>query len=378
MLAPGGIRSLFDKALGKEVLQTEKFAAGEVVMLNSVGNGAGEFGSVQQPSVAGDFERASQYGRQWEINESGSVFTAYSFTQPLKYALLVQRVIFYHAIKRIDVEISLYNWTGEKSREYRMMLPINAEEDAQIAYEVPMGVAEVGKSEVVGAVTDRPVYEGYDEHTGVYRSGPAYLDVCAEVHPREVQNFISAVGSELAVTLSSSVAVCDYIDPSLSTAPYPILQPILLASRKSCHSKGNWYLQAGEHHYRFSIFSHAPNWREGRKPATAANHNLIAVVDAEALPDAALPVTQSFASISVENVMITAIKKAEDDESMVVRFVELEGQDTVATFQLNFPVQSAAQTNLIEEEPHDLELKEGAVPVSIGHHAIETFKLFPG
>jgi len=375
--APGGIGSLFDKALGKEVLQTEKLLGAEVVMLDSVGNGAGEFGSVQQPSTAGDYERASSYGRCWEINESGSVYTAYSFTQQLKYALLVQRLIFYHHLKRIDIEISLYNWTGEKSREYRMMLPINADEHVQIAYEVPMGVVEVGKSEVDGAVTDRPVYEGYDEDTGVYRKGPAYLDICADVHPREIQNFISAVGDDFAVTLSSSVAACDYIDPSLYVAPYPILQPILLASRKSCHSKGNWYLQAGEHHYRFSIFSHAPNWRKGRKSAIGANYDLRAVVDAVPLPDAHLSPMNSFASVSEDNLMITAIKKAEDDDSIVVRLVEIEGKDTSATLRLNFPIQSAAQTSLIEEEPQVLAVKDNALPLSIGHHAIETFKLFP-
>ncbi len=287
-LAPGGIRSLFDKQLGKEVLRTEKLLGAEVVMLESVGNGAGEFGSVQQPSAVADFERASSYQRPWAITESGAVYTTYSFTQQLSYALLVQNLIFYHHLKRIDVEISLYNWNGTKSREYRMMLPVNLSSRAQIAYEVPMGVAEVGRSEVLGAVTDGPVYEGYSaDNPNVYVKGPAYLDVCADVHPREVQNFISAAGDDFAVTLSSSVAVCDYIDPTLAHADYPILQPILLASRKSCHSKGNWYLQPGDHHFRFSIFSHAADWRQGWKPAVAANHDLRAVVGADPLPDAA-------------------------------------------------------------------------------------------
>ena len=373
-LAPGGIRSLFDKRLGQEILRTDKLLGAEVIMLESVGNGAGEFGSVQQPSAAADFERASSYNRRWEIRESGAVYTTYTFTQPLNYALLVQNLIFYHRIKRIDVEIALYNWNGTKSREFRMALPINAE-GAQIAYEVPMGVAEVGKSEVVGAVTNAPVYEGYDVVTNVHRRGPAYLDVCADVHPREIQNFISAVGEHFAVTLSSSVAVADYVDPLLSPADYPILQPILLASRKSCHSKGNWYPQAGEHHFRFSIFAHAADWRAGRQSAIAANHDLRAVVDANPLPDANLPPTRSFASISQDNIMITAIKKAEDDDSVVVRMVELEGRDTNAALRFTFPIQAAAQTNLIEEEARPLPLENGTLPLHLGHHAIETFKL---
>ncbi|MFN8447815.1 MAG: hypothetical protein U0521_04280 [Anaerolineae bacterium] len=69
-LAPGGIRSLYDKALGKEVLRTEKLLGAEVVMLDLVGNGAGEFGSVQQPTTVGDYERASGYDPVWEIAES--------------------------------------------------------------------------------------------------------------------------------------------------------------------------------------------------------------------------------------------------------------------------------------------------------------------
>lgn len=377
-LAPGGIRSLYDKALGKEVLRTEKMLGAEVVMLDSVGNGAGEFGSVQQPSTAGDYERASGYKPAWEISESGAVYTVYSFTQQLKYALLVQRLICYHRLQRIDVEISLYNWIGEKSREYRMMLPVNAKESAQIAYEVPMGVVEVGKSEVEGAVTSGPVYEGYYDHSDLYVRGPAYLDICSEVHPREVQNFISAVGDDFGVTMSSSVAACDYIDPSFSVVPYPILQPILLASRRSCHSKGNWYLQGGDHHFRFSIFSHTPDWRAGRQPATAANYDLRAVVGAEPRADANLPPTHSFASVSADNLMITAIKKGEDDDSVVVRLVEMDGSDAPASVHLNFPMQAAAHTNLIEEDGQPMPLENGELPVHVGHHAIETFKLFPG
>ncbi len=68
-LAPGGIGSLYDKTLDQEIFHTNKFLGAEVFMLESVGNGAGEFGSIQQPSAAADFERASQYPAQWRITE---------------------------------------------------------------------------------------------------------------------------------------------------------------------------------------------------------------------------------------------------------------------------------------------------------------------
>jgi len=73
--------------------------------------------------------------------------------------------------------------------------------------------------------------------------------------------------------------------------------------------------------------------------------------------------------------MITALKKAEDDESVVVRMVELEERDTNAALHFAFPIQAAAQTNLIEEEADPLPLDNGTLPIHLGHHAIDTFKL---
>jgi hypothetical protein len=42
-----------------------------------------------------------------------------------------------------------------------------------------------------------------------YIPGPAYTDICAEIHPRETLNFISASDQVMGVTLSTSVAACD-------------------------------------------------------------------------------------------------------------------------------------------------------------------------
>ena len=50
----------------------------------------------------------------------------------------------------------------------------------------------------------------------------------ADSHPREIQNFISASGNGFGVTMSSCVAVADWIDPSRDQSDYPVLQGILL------------------------------------------------------------------------------------------------------------------------------------------------------
>ncbi|MCK7473253.1 MAG: hypothetical protein MZV49_06385 [Rhodopseudomonas palustris] len=51
--SPAAWPGLFDKELGREVLDTGKFLGFEVFTMRSVGNGAGEFGRVQQPTMEG-------------------------------------------------------------------------------------------------------------------------------------------------------------------------------------------------------------------------------------------------------------------------------------------------------------------------------------
>ena len=54
-----------------------------------------------------------------------------------------------------------------------------------------------------------------------------------------------------------------------------------------------------------------------------------------------------------------------------------ESANTTTELRLNFSVQAAAHTNLIEEEPQQLTLHDDTLSVTLGHQAIETFKLFP-
>jgi alpha-mannosidase len=156
---------------------------------------------------------------------------------------------------------------------------------------------------------------------------------------------------------------------------YPILQPVLLASRKSCNGEGNWYPQAGNHTYRFALTTHDGGWRNGRKEGVAANHPLQTVVGVPPAADAALPPQMSLASVSAANVMISTLKKCEDDDSVIARVYDIEGKDSQVVIRLFRKTVSAEKTNLIEEDGRPLTVANGTVALSIGHNAIETVKL---
>jgi alpha-mannosidase len=361
-LAPGGIKSIFDKELGREVLATGKFLGFEVFTMQSVGNGAGEFGRVQQPAMEG-FDRLGLHAPAWkfEAAESGPARTVWTLEQPLKNCVVEQKIIIRNDVKRVDCEVGLLNWDGEPYREFRIALPVNAEK-GRVAYEVPLGVVEVGSSEIKG--TGGPAYGNlvYDEE-------------CSEIRPREVQNFLSAGDDSFGVTLTTSVAVCDFKDPSDSPVFYPVLQPILLASRRSCHGEGNWYLQEGDHHYRFSLTSHGPGWRGGYKAGIQAGRPLIVIADPATRAAASLPDEMDFVSTSAGNVLVSTFKKAEDDASLILRVYDIEGRDAEARLNLFFPVKSLETVNVIEEAPKLLKPAKGGPLLKVGHHAVETFRL---
>ncbi len=62
VFSDGGIRSLYDKELSANLMKTDKFLGAELFTMQSVGNGAGEFTDVQQPTMEG-FEKMSQYSQ---------------------------------------------------------------------------------------------------------------------------------------------------------------------------------------------------------------------------------------------------------------------------------------------------------------------------
>jgi alpha-mannosidase len=375
-LAPGGVKSVFDKELGREVLNTEKFLGFEVFTMQSVGNGAGEFGRVQQPTMEG-FDRLStprtsgpSYIKSrprapvWYPSgaESGPLKTVYTLSQQLKSCRITEKLTVWNAVKRIDCEVAILGWDGDPYREFRIALPVAAN-GGQVAYEVPLGVVEVGRSEIAG--TGGPAYGNL-----------VYDELCSDIRPREVQNFISAGNNSFGVTLTTSVAVCDFKDPTPSPVPYPILQPILLASRRSCHGEGNWYLQEGDHNYIFSMTSHGPGWKNGYKQGIQPNNPLLPInANPTADKAASLPESLSFLSLSAPNVLVSTLKKAEDDDSAVLRIYDIEGKDSEATVGLFVPLKSAEKTNIIEEEGAPLKLGKNGLTVKVGHHAVETLKL---
>jgi len=348
-LAPGGIKSIYDKQFRRQLLDTKDFLGGEVITMRSTGNGAGEFARTQMPTME-DFDRTSIKNGSWQIGERGALYDSYYYRIPVRGAVIEQTLKMYKTVKKIDFDVAVRNFDGELYREYRMMMPL-AMTGAEVSYEVPYGIVRIGKDEL-------PLVPG-----------ERYDYMPAEQSMRGVLNWISAAKDGVAVTMSSSVAVWDYLDPTDQKASNTILQPILLASRKSCHGKGNEYNQIGDHFYRFSLTSSEPDPVGINRWGVGANEALQGVFNPHRYEGASMPEQASFLSLDNPNVVVTSLKKCEDDNSVVIRLYNLTGTGQKVSITPYIKPKSIVKTNLIEREQGEVQ------GIELGAYAVETYKL---
>ena len=87
-----------------------------------------------------------------------------------------------------------------------------------------------------------------------------------------------------------------------------------------------------------------------------------------------LPEEQSFCSTS-ENVIISTIKKCEDDNSIILRCYEMEGENTETVFNWFKPIKDVRKTNIIEEDGGEASFKKNSIFLNVPHNSIETLKI---
>ena len=361
---PGGITRLFDRETGRDIVQGEKYAFGDIYEACYSGHGAGEFVRIRDLD-ADSGKSLAAYGENWKLKEAGPLFAEFENRVATKFATIVQRVRVHHAVKKIDFDVELRNFTGEHNRQYRIMFPLRMPSgEADIRYETPAAVSRVGHDEI------KRVPMGW-------AWGGSYVHHPADSHPREIQNFITASGCGIGCTMSSCVAVADWIDPVREIAPYVVLQGILLSSHKSCHHLGNWYEQKGTHKFHFSLATHEEGWKNGYPHGTGENHAFRVV--RKKSDGGTLPPSRSLLSVSDPFTSVMAFKLADDRSGAVIlRLVEMEGIDKTVTVKLPFKVSRAIRCNIIEEEQGGpVETNGDTLTLRLGHHAIETVKFVP-
>jgi alpha-mannosidase len=132
----------------------------------------------------------------------------------------------------------------------------------------------------------------------------------------------------------------------------------------------------GHHHFHYALYPHAGTWKDALTVRHGWEYDYplqAAVTTAHA---GSLPAEHSFASVSPENVVLTAVKKAEDANGLIFRVYEWAGKETTAEFHVPPGATGATVTNLMEQPEGDpLKVEGDVVKVPIKPYEILTIRV---
>ena len=133
----------------------------------------------------------------------------------------------------------------------------------------------------------------------------------------------------------------------------------------------------GFHEMTYAMYPHPGDWREAETELRGyeLNYRLFSVVTSA--HDGPLPSAHSFVQMEPGNVILSVMKKAEDDDAVIFRFYEFEGKHSQVRLRFPEPATGAVQTNLMEKEEKPLSLEGNGREVSlhIGPYEIGTVKV---
>ena len=104
----------------------------------------------------------------------------------------------------------------------------------------------------------------------------------------------------------------------------------------------------GHHHFHYALYPHAGTWKDALTVRHGYEYNYPLTAVVTTAHAGSLPASHSFASVAPENVVLTAMKKAEDAKGLIFRVYEWAGKETTAEFHVPTGATGATVTNLME------------------------------
>ena len=131
----------------------------------------------------------------------------------------------------------------------------------------------------------------------------------------------------------------------------------------------------GHHEFIYSLYPHGGTWKEAGtvNQGYDLNYGLLAGQTEKHL--GALGTQHSFIQIEPGNVVLTAIKKAEDGDDLIFRYYEWAGKSGDIQLRLPAGAQSASEADLMERPIAELPVKNGVVSVPTKPYEIKTLRV---
>jgi len=131
----------------------------------------------------------------------------------------------------------------------------------------------------------------------------------------------------------------------------------------------------GKHTLAYALYPHRGDWREGDTVRRGHEFNTPLLVRFVGTHKGKLPRTQSFFSVDADNVVLNAIKKAEDSNALILRLYEAEGRAVTARVTLPFTPKKAYWTDLLEQDKGSVRFSGKTLEVLMGKNEVKTIRV---
>jgi alpha-mannosidase len=337
----GCMTSLFDKRSGTEALAPAETGTGGP-KTSICGNLLQTF--VDKPkqwdawNIDADFEK-----QHWDLDkadevkltESGPLRAVIQIKNHFQNSTFVRDVILYAGVPRVDVKMNA-EW-HEKHILLKVAFPLSTHSD-KAAFEIPFGSVE------------RPTTRNTPAEQAQFEvPAQRWADISDSTHGFSLLNDCKygydAKGNVLRLSLLRSP---EYPDP---------------------------HADEGHHEFTYALYPHGGGWKDALtiRRGYELNYKLISLPAEK--HEGMLASEHSFVQVQADNVIVTALKKAEDDNGLVLRFYEWAGKESEVTIQLPPGAESAAETDLMERPIGSLAVHNGGVSAHTKPYEIKTIKV---
>jgi len=128
----------------------------------------------------------------------------------------------------------------------------------------------------------------------------------------------------------------------------------------------------GVHRWRYAVMPHVGDWQEGEVYREAEKFNLPLEAAQAGKGKGDLPKQMSFIEIESKDIVLSALKKCEHRDTLVLRLYNPTFKYLDANIKFFRPVKEAWLTNMNEERRGKLPVNDNLVSIQIGHKKIVT------
>ncbi|SFJ51120.1 alpha-mannosidase [Halobacillus dabanensis] len=291
----GFISSLYDKEEQFELFAGE--AARPVVIKDESDTWSHDV--IRYADVVGEFKPVSI-----KRVEHGPVKSVVRVISEYGRSHFVQDFTMYKDLDHVDVKVSV-DWR-EKFRTLKLKFPVNVTH-RRATYEIPYGHA-------------------VRETNGEEQPGQSWIDVSGT---------IKETGGRYGLSIANDAKYSYDVDGNEMNIT--VLRSPIYAHHDPLVPEPDGYYSFIDHgiqHFQYTLLPHVDSWEQAGTVKHAYELNQRPTALLETYHQGELPQVNSFIKVDKENVVVSAMKKAEDNGDTIVRFYETNKQETEVTITL--------------------------------------------